>query len=233
MEINGQVAVITGAGKGLGRLLAEYLNQAGASVLISDIGQENLNQTAEELNLPAIVADVSQEEDINNLANEALSRFGRIDIWINNAGIWLPRLSVTELKPAAIRQVFAVNVYGSIYGTIAALKQMQKQESGTIINIISVSALSGRPLSAAYSASKHAVKGFTDSLRTELTDSPIKVIATYPPGMKTDLFNAGRPVDFAEYLEPEIVAKKIVDNLKQNKPVEDLMFDDCDRELRE
>ena len=98
---------------------------------------------------------------------------------------------------------------------------MKKQGSGMIVNIVSSSALSGRPLSSAYAASKWAARGFTDSLREEVKGTPLKVVGVYPGGMKTHLFDENPPEDYKEYMEASDVAQKIVDNLDQESPQEE------------
>ncbi len=226
-----KIIVITGGAKGLGRAMAGLLKQAEAKVVISDIDQAALSQTAEDLDLIPFLADVSQEADVKKIVNETVAKFGRIDVWINNAGIWLPRCPVPDLDMTRVRQVFEVNVFGTMHGTIQALKQMQAQGHGTILNIISTSALMGRPLSAAYSASKHAIKGFTDSLREELKDDSIKVLAAYPGGIKTHLFDEGKPDDFDQYMDTKTVAEKIVANLHNSEPELDLILKRSGQEI--
>jgi short-subunit dehydrogenase len=101
---------------------------------------------------------------------------------------------------------------------------MKKQGYGMIVNVISTSALQGRPNSAIYSASKHAARGFTDSLREEVREAGITVIAIYPGGIKTNLFDEKKPADFDKFLSPEPVAEKIVENMEKKDPEPEMII---------
>lgn len=207
-----KVVVITGASRGLGKALAKTLTLRGATVVASDIVSVEYH------------ADVRCIDDLKKLADNAVKRFGRIDVWINNAGVWLPRMNAEDLDMSRVRDLFEVNVFGMMQGSRVALAEMKKKGSGMIVNIISTAALVGRPLSSAYCASKHAEKGFTDSLREELKDTDIKIIGVYPGGMKTNLFDEKRPEDFDEYIDPDEVASVIVANLGKENPEENLIL---------
>ncbi len=177
-----------------------------------------MEEVARETHATPFVADVTKESQLLELAQEAVSKFGKIDIWINNAGVWLPRAPVEETDMKRAHDLFEVNVFGTVYGSRVALAQMKKQGYGTIVNIVSTSALTGRPLSALYSASKYAARGFTDSLRGEVLEKGIIVVGVYPGGIKTHLFNEKKPDDFGDFMTPESVAEKIVENLEKAKP---------------
>lgn len=216
-----KVVVITGASKGLGKELARFLVQRGAQVVVSARTGDELEAAAHEVGATAIVADAASEVDTHALVRDVVQKFGRIDVWINNAGIWMPHGPVEELDMERVKQMFDVNVYGLMYGSKEALIQMKKQGSGMIVNIVSSSALSGRPRSSAYAASKWAARGFTDSLREEIKGTPLKVVGVYPGGMKTHLFDEHPPEDYHEYMEASDVAQKIVDNFEQESPQEE------------
>lgn len=213
-----KVIVITGGAKGLGKELASLLKEVGASVVVADIDKEALDETVSSLGILGISADVTKESEVIDLAEKTTAQFGQIDIWINNAGVWLPRALAEDLAMDKVEKMFAVNVFGTMHGCACALRQMKKQGGGTIVNIISVSALSGRPLSSAYSASKHAIRGFTDSLQVENEARPVKILGVYPGGIKTNLFDEGRPDDFDQYMTTEMVAEKIVANFLADEP---------------
>ncbi len=213
-----KVIVITGASKGLGESLARLLAQLGAKLVISARDAEALKKISEDIGSVFVVADVSDEKAVEKIAAEAISKFGRIDIWINNAGVWLPRASVEETDMKRSHDMLEVNLFGTVYGSKSALIQMKKQGYGSIVNIVSTSALTGRPLSAMYSASKHAARGFTDSLREEAKGTGISVIGIYPGGIKTHLFDEKKPEDFNDFMTPEYVAQKIIDNLLKEIP---------------
>ena len=111
-----------------------------------------------------------------------------------------------------VHDMIEVNLFGTIYGSKAALMQMRKQSEGMIINILSTSALTGRPKSSGYCASKYAVAGFTKSLRLEVEDGHITVVGVYPGGMQTNFFDERKPDNYHEYTDPVDVAQRIVNN---------------------
>jgi len=219
-----QTVVITGGTKGLGRALAEQFVAKECRVIICAREKDEVETVAKEIGATPFVADVTKEADMKALADFAIASFGRIDIWINNAGVWMPHVPVEQLDIERVKKLFEVNVFGVMSGSKYALAQMRKQEKGTIINIISISGLVGHPLSSGYAASKWAVRGFAESLRAECKESAIKVISVYPSYMKTDLFNEQKPEDLENYMPPESVAQKILENLEQENPREELII---------
>jgi len=222
--MNKEVAVITGGTKGLGRALSEQFITKGCRVIICARDKAEVEAVAKEINTAAFAADVTKEEDIKALADFAVASFGQIDIWINNAGVWLPHAPIEQLDIERVRKMFEVNVFGVMSGSKYALTQMRKQDNGTIINIISTSGLTGHPSSSGYAASKWAVRGFTESLRAECGESGIKVISVYPNYMKTNLFDEKKPEDIESYMAPESVAQKIIENLEQENPQNELII---------
>ncbi|MEX2033389.1 MAG: SDR family oxidoreductase [Candidatus Colwellbacteria bacterium] len=223
MDIQDKVVVITGSSKGLGKNLAYAFAKEGAKVVVNARNKEELVEVANNIKAFPVVADVTKEEEVLALANAAINKYGRIDIWINNAGIWMPHAPIEEMDWKKVHELVEVNLFGTIYGSKAALIQMRKQGFGVIVNIISTSGLQGRPDSSGYCASKFAARGFTESLRREAEDAGIKVIAVYPGGMKTHLFDEKIPDDIDKYMEPEFVADRIIQNLIQDNLEEELI----------
>lgn len=219
-----KVIIITGASRGLGESLAVILAGKGAHVVVSGRNTAELEKVACTISGTAMTVDVTKEQEVVNLINQTVKKFGRIDILINNAGIWLPRASLEETDMERSHDMLEVNLFGTVYGVRAVLPHMRKQGKGMIVNVVSTSALAGRPMSAMYSASKHAQRGFTDSMREELKGTSISVIGIYPGGIKTHLFDESKPADFAEFMTPEYVAQKIVDNLEKNTPETELIL---------
>jgi short-subunit dehydrogenase len=169
-------------------------------------------------NIFVFQSDVRKEEDVKKLKDFALEKFGQIDIWVNNAGIFYTYMPIEKLDMIRVHDVFETNVFGVMYGSRMAMEEMRKKGSGIIVNIISSAALSGRPTISAYSSSKFAEDGFTKALRLELEGSGVKVIAVYPGGMKTNLFDEARPEDYSEYMDPNEVAEKVVKNIESENP---------------
>lgn len=225
MNLSQKTVVITGASKGLGAVMAEMLRGRGAQVVVSARDEGALQEIAARTGAAVCVADVTKSEDVDRLALFAEKTYGGIDIWINNAGIWLPRGLFESVDMAHAHELFEVNFFGMLYGCRAALKSMKRRGSGTIVNIISTSALTPRPYTAVYAASKNAERGFTDSLREELKQEGAKItlIGVYPGGIKTQLFarDPQIPQDFDSFMAPEAVAEKIIINLEKDTPDQD------------
>ena len=172
MSAKGKVVVVTGASSGIGRATALRFARKGARVVLASRREEALNEVAElcqTIGADALVVptDVSDEAAVNALAAAALNRFGRIDVWVNCAGIsvFAPLLTVPL---ADFRRVLDVNVMGYVYGTRAALAPMIEQGSGDIVNVASVIGEVSQPYSSSYAMSKAAVRALGASLRQEL-----------------------------------------------------------------
>ena len=221
MDLRDEVVVITGASRGLGEVLAELFSREGCKVVVSATTKEKLDELAARINGYAMQADVREEMQLLQLADRAVKKFGRIDIWVNNAGIRIPHTNIEEIDWNRAHNMLEVNYFGTAYGTKAAVKYMKSQKSGIIINILSTSALQGRAKSSAYVASKYAARGFTDAIRSEVKEDGIKVIGVYPGGMKTNFFDEQTPDDYDKYMEASTVGEKIIDNLKKDEPEEE------------
>ncbi len=219
-----KIVVITGGAKGLGVVMAQLLIAKGNKVIICSRTKSEVERVAAEINATPFVADVSKEEDIVALKDFAVSTFGTLDVWINNAGIWSPKGVVEDTDINLWRQMFDINVFGTMYGSKAALLQMRRQNIGILVNIISSSALTAKPTFAGYAATKWAVRGFTDSIREEYRNTPIKIISVYPGGIKTNFFGGDALIDTSSYMTAEFVAHKIIENLEQEKPLEELVI---------
>ncbi|MEK7530274.1 MAG: SDR family oxidoreductase [Patescibacteria group bacterium] len=219
-----KVVVITGGSKGIGKALAVAFIVKGAQVVISSRSKVELDAAAKEIGATPFVADVTKSGDVAALAAFTVKTFDRIDIWINNAGVWMPHSPLQNLDLERVRQMFDINVFGLMYGTKVALIEMQKQGSGTIINISSTSGLSGKPNSSGYASSKWAVRGFTDSIREECKGTNIKILTVYPGGTKTNLFDEAPRADYKDFMTPESVAEKIVINLELPNPEPELII---------
>jgi len=224
MNLKDKVVVITGGSKGLGKAMAQIFVNEGSKVVINSINNEELQNIAKEIGALGVCADVTKEEELTHLMNEVKEKFGQIDIWINNAGLWMPKTLVENLDMDSVKKMFDVNIIGTINGTRVALREMKKNESGCIVNIISNIALmdQSKISSSVYGTSKWAVNGFTKFIRGE--NENISILAVYPGAMKTDLFSKSRPDNFNDFMEVEYVAEKIVDNLKNELPEQELVI---------
>ena len=224
MNLKNKVVVITGSTGGLGKALAEEFIKEQSKVVINARSLKKLEQTSKEIGVSACAGDVTKESDMQKLANFAVKKFGKIDIWINNAGANMAHSPIEKIDSKQAHNVMEVNFFGTFYGSRSAMKYMKKQKNGTIVNIISIRSLIPSPISVVYSSSKWAVRGLTEALRMILKPDHISVLAVHPTGMKTNLFEKAKPSGYKNYMEPSFVAKKIVQNLKKQKPKEELII---------
>jgi meso-butanediol dehydrogenase/(S,S)-butanediol dehydrogenase/diacetyl reductase len=185
-SLEGKVAIVTGAGLGLGRSIAQRLALDGASVAITALHEETVANTARDIEsaggraLP-IVANAASETDMVRTFERTVDEFGRLDIMVNNAGI-ITQTPIVEMSVADWNRIFDVNVVGTFLGCREAAKIMIAQgEGGRIINGSSIAGRKGLPLLSAYGASKFAIIGMTQSLAVELAPHAITVNA-YVPG---------------------------------------------------
>ena len=218
----GQVVVITGASAGVGRAVARAFARRGAKIGLlarGVAGLEGARREVEALGGTALVipTDVGDSDQVEAAAEMIERELGPIDLWINNAmnSVFSP---VAEMRPEEYRRVTDVTYLGYVYGTLAALKRMRTRDRGKIIFVGSALAYRGIPLQSAYCASKHAVQGFFDSLRTELIHdgSNVKITMVQMPALNTPQFrwvksrlpNKAQPVP--PILQPEVAAEAIL-----------------------
>lgn len=215
-----QVIVITGASSGIGLATARAAIKAGATVVVSSRNKDaiedlerTLSQSGEAL---GIVCDVTKEDDVKALAHAAIAQYGRIDTWINNAGVSIYG-KLEDIEREDMRQLFETNFWGVVHGSLAALEVM-KESGGAIINLGST--LSDRviPLQGIYCASKFAVRGFTDAFRMEVEKSgyPISVSLIKPAAIDTPYVQHAKnylpeePINPAPVYAPEVVSDAIL-----------------------
>ncbi|HEX8614784.1 MAG TPA: SDR family oxidoreductase [Telluria sp.] len=211
-----QVMVITGATSGIGLTTARMAADEGASLVLAARGRDALDQLAGELRLhgaqvAAVTADVGVPHDVARIGHAAIERFGRIDTWVNNAGVAIfGKLDEVALQDH--QRLFQTNFWGVVHGSLEALKHM-KARGGALINVGSEASDVALPLQGMYAASKHAVKGFTDALRIELAHehTPVAVTLIKPASVDT-LFtlHAKNYMDKEPALPPPIYAPELV-----------------------
>jgi len=193
MDIKDKVIIVTGASSGIGEATAREFGREGAKVVLAARRVERLESLAQEImqmnsgaEALAVQVDLTKLEDIQKLIDETITRFSRVDVLVNNAGFgrldWLENLDPVK----DIQAQFDVNVLGVIQTTRQVLPVMMKQRSGHIINMCSMAGLVGTPTYTIYAATKHAVHGFSESLRREVKPWGIDVSMIYPGGVKTE-----------------------------------------------
>jgi NADP-dependent 3-hydroxy acid dehydrogenase YdfG len=232
----GKVAVVTGAGSGIGQALAVELARSGASVAISDVDTEGLAVTEERLKaigapVKADRLDVTEREAFELYADAVKGHFGKVNQIYNNAGIaFAGDIEVSGFKD--IEKVMDVDFWGVVNGTKVFLPHLIESGDGHVINVSSVFGLFSVPGQAAYNAAKFAVRGFTEALRQEmeLAKHPVKVTTVHPGGIKTNIVRNMTAVDGVDKDElsktfdkklanttPEKAARIILDGVRKNR----------------
>ncbi|HMO34997.1 MAG TPA: SDR family NAD(P)-dependent oxidoreductase [Gemmatales bacterium] len=190
------MAVVTGAGSGIGRALAQALAHAGAELAISDINQQSLEETAElcgKVPLRTYRVDTGSRQAVYNHAEEVIRDFGRVNLVINNAGVALTA-TVLEMTDEDFEWLMNINFWGMAHGSRAFLPYLIASGEGHLVNISSIFGIVSVPKNAAYNASKFAIRGFTEALRQEmlLEKKPVGVSCVHPGGIRTNIAVYGR-----------------------------------------
>ncbi|MBT8142789.1 MAG: SDR family NAD(P)-dependent oxidoreductase [Gammaproteobacteria bacterium] len=193
------VAVITGAGSGIGRQLAIQLADAGAHLALSDIDHASLQHTHDliqnnEINIQLATLDVADREAVFAYAERVANEFGHVNLLFNNAGVALASGSLLNTSIEDFKWLMDINFYGVLYGCKAFLPILQNAEWGNIINVSSLFGLLAVENQSAYNSSKFAVRGLTEALRIELDamDSHVSCTSVHPGGIKTNIAKLAR-----------------------------------------
>lgn len=221
MEIKNKIALITGAGKGIGKATAVRLAEEGAAVALLARSASDLEEVRSELTAKwntkvcLVTADIANREQVENAIKKVEDELGIPDILVNNAGIGKFGL-ITEMDPEEWERIIQVNLLGTYYVTRAVLPGMIERKSGNIINISSSSGERASATTSAYSASKFGMMGFTESLMQEVRKHNIRVTALTPSTVNTELaMKAGLKIgDETWMMQPEDLAQVIVDLLQ-------------------
>lgn len=206
MKLAGKVAVVTGAASGMGKAIAELYATEGAKVVVSDLNLDGANETVETIKAAggeafAIKTNVASLEDINTLIDTTVETYGQVDILVNNAGIMDGMEPAADITDERWDLVFEVNTKSVMRTTRKVIPLFQKQGSGIIVNIASAGGLFGARAGGSYTASKHAVVGFTKNTAFMYADENIRTNAIAPGGVATNItssmtninhFGAGR-----------------------------------------
>ena len=231
MHVSGKTIVVTGGANGMGRQLVFNLLNKGARVAVVDMKEDALNETAvlaadkgDRLSLHAL--NITNKEDVEALPEKVIAAHGAVDGIINNAGIIQPFVPIAQLDYAAIERVMHVNFYGTLYITKAFLPYLLKRPEAHIVNISSMGGFLPVPGQSIYGASKAAVKLFTEGLRSELMDTPVKVTIVFPGAIATNIAansgvalkaNANNDNSSIQMTSPVDAAEMIVEGMQQNK----------------
>lgn len=189
-NLNNKVAAITGAGSGIGRMLAVQLAAEACHLAISDIHEAGLKETKKLIGngvrVSTHIVDVSKQDQVMRFAKEAEARHGGIDIIINNAGValgdFLETVPIEDFK-----WLMGINFWGVVYGTMAFLPYLRKRPEGHVVNISSINGIVPNPNNGPYQSSKYAVRGYTETLIQEMKGTSIGVSCVHPGGIKTNI----------------------------------------------
>lgn len=223
-SLKGKTAIITGAGRGIGKAIATALAAEGVNVGLISRSNDDLLKLQDELKTYAIkttsaVADVANILAVNKAVKSIKKELGSIDILINNAGI-AKFGKFLDLKPVEWENQIKVNLFGVYYVTRAVLPQMIERQIGDIVNISSSAGLKGSPMTSAYSASKFGLMGLSDSLMQEVRKHNIRVTALNPSTVVTDLAISANLINNKDrVMHPEDFAELIIAQLKLNRRV--------------
>lgn len=220
---NQKIALVTGAGRGIGRAIALRLAHDGFNVVINDVNLDNAYSVVKEVKELgresfAVQADVSKRDEVFSMINKVVERFGQLDVVVSNAGIAQVK-SLLEVTEEDMKTIFNVNVFGVLYCLQAAAEQMKKQKRGKIISAASIASYKGFSLLGAYSATKFAVRGLTQAAAQELAQFGITVNAYCPGIVGTQMWDL---IDekMAEYmnLEKGEAFKKFSESITLGRP---------------
>src|SRR5467141_3458619 len=231
------VAVVTGAGSGIGRALAQQRAAAGSALALADIDEAGLLETAQSLEKKSAlvtthVLDVADEEAVRSFAEDVSKRHKRVTLLINNAGVAMEG-TFEEISLDEFRWLMNINFWGTVYGVKYFLPLLRREKRAHIVNLSSVFGLIAPPGQPAYSASKFAVRGFTECLRHELEGTPVRVSCVHPGGIRTAIARrarigagvtrTGREEDVPRFeklfrTSPEEAASRILRGVERSEP---------------
>ena len=230
LNLKDKVVVITGGSSGIGKACAVVFAKSGASVVIAGRNDENLRSAELELkksnvNVVAVKCDVSNETECRNLIEAAVNRFGKLDVLINNAGQSM-RAIVEEVDLNVLKKLMDTNFWGAVYCTKYALPYLLKTK-GSVVGISSIAGKKGLPGRSGYSASKFAMEGFLETLRTENLKKGLHVLIVCPGFTSSNIRNTAltkdgtvqgeSPRDENKMMSAESVAERILEAVKKRK----------------
>lgn len=210
-EFSGKTVLVTGAAGGFGRLLAARLHQAGANLVLGDINEKVLSEFAESFDERVAYArcDVTREADQRALVELTLSRFGKLDIAINNAGGTSPMKGFLDTTEGDLDWNFAVNAKGVFFGMKYQIKAIMDAGGGSVLNVASVAGISGAPKNTGYCAAKHAVIGMTRTAAVEFARKNVRINAICPYFSLTPLVTESNLIERKAQLEAAVPMKRL------------------------
>jgi NADP-dependent 3-hydroxy acid dehydrogenase YdfG len=216
-----EIAIVTGASSGIGRATALALARAGAHVALAARTEAALQEVAQEiqrLGQEALVVptDVTQQDQVDHLVSETLTRWGRADVFVANAGQYV-RCRVSELTVTHVERAMSVNFYGALCGLLAVLPHMLARESGHLVLVSSLDGKKGLPLDAPYVSAKFALTGLGEVMRQELRGTGVHVTTVFPGRIDTPLIEDLKVPRISPKHSPEMVARAIVKSIRRRE----------------
>lgn len=218
MELSGKVAVVTGGAGGIGQALCRRFCKEGATVVVSDLDEDRGAEVAGEIDSLFLRCDVSHEHDVRQLTRQVLDRFGRIDLFVSNAGITVP--GGVEVPDEGWQQLWQVNLMAHVYAARAVVPGMLERGNGWLLQVSSAAGILTEIGSAAYTVTKHAAVALAEWLSIRYRRQGIGVSCLCPAGVTTDFLNLEDPVHQFLHLSavtPEQVADNVIDGLQEER----------------
>ncbi len=239
--IDQQVVAIVGASSGIGRETALQFAKRGASIVVAARSSSGLESLVDEIGqaggeATAVVADVSEFEQVKAIAEKTIAIYGRLDTWVHLSASAL-FATFEQTTPEEFRRIIDVTLMGQVYGAMAALPHLRQEGRGALIHVSSMEGRRSLPLQSAYASAKHGVEGFLESLRVELKHEkvPISVTSVKPAVINTPFYNNARtklgfkPTGIPPYYQPRLVADAII--YAAEHPTRDLIVGDVGKIL--
>lgn len=220
-DLKGRVVLVTGAGRGMGKLHAGNFAREGSTVVVTDVDEAALEETAQEISsggyrVHAFKLDVSDRDECFKLEERVKSEVGPVDVLINNAGI-TECYAVLDLSESSVRRMTEVNYMGYVWMMQAFVPEMVNRGSGHVVNICSVAGKVGTGNMGGYCATKFANIGITDAIRMELRGSGVQFTIVNPGYVATGMFEGAKVPIITNWQDPQKVADAVVDAVKKNK----------------
>ena len=232
-DFENKVIVITGTGSGMGRALAIEFYRLGAKLAINDFSESTLLETVDMVGGREAVFyqafDVSDKTVFYQFADDVMAHYGCVNVVINNAGVAISKLPAGEITIADYEWIFGINLWGMMYGSLAFLPHLRKQEESSIVNLSSIFGIHGVPYQAAYCTTKFGIRGFSESLALEerFNKTGVTVTSVHPGGIKTNIARNSRyansditaiqKFEKSFITSPEKAAKAIIDGIRRKK----------------
>lgn len=221
-RLQNQVAIVTGASSGIGKATAHALAREGAHLALASRNTEALSRVADEIQRLGrqslvVPTDVTQRPQVEELVNATLQRWGRVDILVSNAGVYI-RGPVITMTVEDVERAMAVNFYGALYCVLAVLPHMLSQQAGHVIFVNTIDAKKAIPPDMPYASSKFALAGFGEILRQELHGSGVRVTSIFPGRVDTPMIEHLRVPWISRKISAESVAHEIVRSIYRYRP---------------